>query len=75
MRPLSCLEDAGNQSVQKGKYGGLAVAAAVPVAAAAEGKKQAGSTTALQPGAWEELTTCLFADAAQQADSLDNPNT
>ena len=53
-----------NQPVLNGGNGGLAMAAAVPVTTAAEGKDQQGT--------WEQLTADLFEAAANEAD-LKNP--
>jgi len=58
-------EASANQPVLNSGTGGPAMATAVPVTIAADGKNQ-GVT-------WEQLTTDLFQAAAHQADLKDNP--
>jgi len=64
-------EDAANQSVLDGGNVGVAGSAALPIVAMDQ--KQARTVTPLQPMAWEQLTTQLFADPALTAGTIGIP--
>jgi len=68
-------EASGNPSVLNGSNGSPAIATAVPVTAATEGKKQALALESFQGVAWEQLTTDLFKVAANEMDWNCHPTT